>query len=88
MRGLRGNPEPCTNPNPTSDPNPNPNPNPDPTLPLTRTRTRTRTRTLGNPEPCHLVYTWLVKELVLRRKAGGLAADAPIVSRIYQVMVG
>ena len=52
---------------------------------LTLTRTRTLTLTLGNPEPCHLVYTWLVKELVLRRKAGGIATDAPVVSRIYQV---
>ena len=56
-----------------------------PPLTLTLTRTRTLTLTLGNPEPCHLVYTWLVKELVLRRKAGGIATDAPVVSRIYQV---
>jgi len=34
------------------------------------------------------VYTWLVKELVLRRKAGGIATDAPVVSRIYQVRGG
>jgi hypothetical protein len=40
----------------------------------------------GNPERCHLVYTWLLKELVLRRKAGGLATDGPVVSRIYQVL--
>ena len=40
----------------------------------------------GNPERCHLVYTWLLKEMVLRRKAGGLATDGPVVSRIYQVL--
>ena len=40
----------------------------------------------ASSERCHLVYTWLLKELVMRRKAGGLAADAPIVSRVYQVL--
>merc|ERR1712107_929613 len=37
-------------------------------------------------ERVHLVMTWLVKELVARRKAGGIAAEAPVVSRIYQVL--
>ena len=37
-------------------------------------------------EPTYLVYTWLLKELVARRKAGGIATDAPVVSRIYQVL--
>ena len=37
-------------------------------------------------EPTYLVYTWLLKELVARRKAGGIATEAPVVSRIYQVL--
>merc|ERR1712137_52547 len=41
---------------------------------------------LDAKERVHLVMTWLVKELVARRKAGGVAAEAPIVSRIYQVL--
>ena len=40
----------------------------------------------ASDERTHLVYTWLLKELVTRRKAGGLATDAPVVSRIYQVL--
>jgi len=33
----------------------------------------------------HVVLGWVTRLLVRRRKAGGLAHDAPIVSRIYQV---
>lgn len=40
----------------------------------------------ASDERTHLVYTWLLKELVTRRKEGGLATDAPVVSRIYQVL--
>ena len=37
-------------------------------------------------ERVHMVLSWIHRLLVRRRKAGGLAHDAPIVSRIYQVL--
>ena len=37
-------------------------------------------------ERVHVVLAWMVRLLVQRRKAGGLAHDGPIVSRIYQVL--
>jgi len=40
----------------------------------------------ASPQPVHLVLSWLQRLIIARRKAGGLAADAPIVSRIHQVI--
>eukprot|EP00271_Cylindrocystis_brebissonii_P016723 TRINITY_DN4106_c0_g2_i1.p1 TRINITY_DN4106_c0_g2~~TRINITY_DN4106_c0_g2_i1.p1 ORF type:complete len:340 (-),score=31.46 TRINITY_DN4106_c0_g2_i1:862-1860(-) len=36
--------------------------------------------------PVFLVFCWLHRQLVERRRKGGLKEDAPIVSRIYQVL--
>ena len=44
-----------------------------------------RQRLASTAERVHVVLGWLTRLLVRRRKSGGLAHDAPIVSRIYQV---
>lgn len=45
-----------------------------------------RAQLLDAKERVHLVMSWMLKEVVARRKAGGVAAEAPVVSRIYQVL--
>ena len=45
-----------------------------------------RARLAASPQPVHLVAGWLTRLLVRRRRRGGLQHDAPIVSRIYQVI--
>ena len=45
-----------------------------------------RARLAASPQPVHLVAGWLARLLVRRRRRGGLQHDAPIVSRIYQVI--
>eukprot|EP00897_Mesotaenium_endlicherianum_P004622 jgi/Mesen1/4188/ME000219S03324 len=37
-------------------------------------------------DPVYLVLSWIHRQLVARRMAGGIKEDAPIVSRIYQVL--
>ena len=46
-----------------------------------------RAALLGSAERVHIVLGWLTRLLVRRRNRGGLAqAEAPIVSRVYQVL--
>lgn len=45
-----------------------------------------RARLKASPQPTHLVVGWLTSLMVRRRRRGGLSHDAPIVSRIYQVI--
>lgn len=46
-----------------------------------------RARLAASAERVHVVIGWLTRLLVRRRKSGGLSeAEAPVVSRIYQVL--
>jgi predicted membrane chloride channel (bestrophin family) len=45
-----------------------------------------RVRLRASRQRVHMVEAWLMRLLVRRRQRGGLSHDAPIVSRIYQVL--